>query len=190
MRLLVVCLMLSVVYANAFFTYGNFGDNRLQSENNVYKPGGIINYTLGVGVFDESQNIVDYKMSFGFTRAGYSYDDGDESVSFYMLDFNLVSWSVTYMKILFEAYAGFSYLLVGTNFSDFMEKKVGDEFIDHERIYPKYGYRLGYCVTDNLLVSLTANYNYVRWRGKSWLGNDHATLLIGGFGLSVQYNIF
>jgi len=74
-----------------------------------------------------------------------------------------------------------------------MEEKVGEKFIDQERIYPKYGYRLGYYVMDNLLVSVTANYNVVHWRyGKtrSWAGNNNESLFIGGFGLSVQYNIF
>ena len=130
-------------------------------------------------------------MSFGFSRVGYSYNDGDESVSLYVIDFNLVSWSVTYKKVYFEVYGGFSYLLVGTNFSDFVQEKVGEEFFDVERIYPKYGYRLGYYVTDKILVSLRANYNYAMWRYTgSWKSNDSEILLIGGLGLSVQYNIF
>jgi hypothetical protein len=193
MRLLVLCLFFVITYANAFFAYGNLGDSRLQSENNVYRPAGIVSYTVGVGVFDEPESIIDYKMSFGFTRSGYSYNDGNESVSLYILDLNLISWSVTVKKVYFEAYCGLSYLLKGTNFSDYMERKVGEEFIDQERIYPKYGYRLGYYVMDNLLVGVTANYNMVHWRyGKtrSWAGNNNESLFIGGIGLSVLYNIF
>ena len=191
MRVLILCLFLLTVCANAFYGFGDIGDSRLQSENNVYKPAGIVNWSLGAGLFNNPQNIVDYKMSFGFSRVGYSYNDGDESVSLYVIDFNLVSWSVTYKKVYFEVYGGFSYLLVGTNFSDFMQEKVGEEFFDVERIYPKYGYRLGYYVTDKILVSLRACYNYAMWRYTgSWKSNDSEILLIGGLGLSVQYNIF
>jgi len=192
MRILVLCLFLLATYANAFFAFGNLGDNRLQSENNVYRPAGIVNWSLGVGVFDEPQNLIDYKMSFGLTRIGYSFDDGNESVSLYVMDFNLISWSATYKNIYFEIYGGFSYLLFANNFSDYMQEKVGDEFIDQERVYPRYGYRLGYYVMDNLMVSLTANYNIVWWRygHGSWNSNNNETLLIGGIGLSVQYNLF
>lgn len=191
MRVLVFLLLVAAVCANAFFAYGNLGDSRLQCENNVFHPAGIVNYTLGIGVFDEPKNIVDYKMSFGFTRSGYSYDDGNESVSLYILDFNFISWSVSYKNFYFEMYGGLSYLIAGTNFSDYMRTKVGNEVLDPERVYPKYGYRLGYYVKENLLVSLTANYNYVWWRYRSsWLRNNNELLLVGGIGISVQYNIF
>ncbi|MCQ2107640.1 MAG: hypothetical protein MJZ05_02635 [Fibrobacter sp.] len=194
MRILVLLLFFLTVYANAFYAFGNVGDGRLQNENQVYRPAGIVNWSLGVGMFDEPQNIIDYKMSFGLSRIGYSYDDGKESVSLYVMDFNLVSWSATYKKFYFEVYGGFSYLLIGTNFSDYMQEKIGDEFINEERFYPKYGYRLGYYVMDNLMVSLTANYNLVKWRfgqeASSWDGENNGFLLMGGIGLSAQYNIF
>ena len=193
MRVLILCLFLVATYANAFFAFGNLGDSRLQCKNNVYRPAGIVGYTLGVGVFDEPENMVDYKMSFGLTRAGYSYDDGDESVSLYMLDIHLLSWSVKIHNVYVEAFGGLSYLLTYSNFSDYMEEKVGEKFIDQERLYPKYGFRLGYYVMDNLLVGVTANYNMVHWRygnTRSWAGNNNESLFIGGVGLSVLYNIF
>lgn len=186
MRVLILCLFLVVSYANAFFAYGNLGDSRLQSNHHVYRPAGIVNYTLGIGFHDEPENIVDYKMSFGVTRLGYSYNDGDESVSLYMLDFNLLSWSVSYEKFYFEIFAGFSFRIAGTNFSDYMCEN--DGFV--ERYSPKYGYRLGYYIKDNLLVAMTANYNYVLWRYESRIYNSNNMLLVGGIGISVQYNIF
>ena len=191
MRILALCLFLFAAYTNAFYAMGNIGDNRLQSGNDVYRPAGIVNYTLGLGVFDEPKNLVDYKMAFGFSRLGYSYDEGAESVSLYVLDFNLISWSITFRKVYFEAYVGFSYLLTGSNLTAPMKDDVyEDGFFDAERLYPKYGYRLGYYVMDNLMVAVTANYNYVWWIFDGFEPYDHKTWLIGGFGLSVQYNIF
>ena len=192
MRILVLCLFLLTAYSNAFYAFGNIGDSRLQSENNVYKPGGIINWSLGVGFFDEPQNVVACKLFLGFSRMSYSYGNAKESVSLYMMDFNLISWSATYKNVYFEVYGGFSFLLMGTNFTSYMHEKVLDSFIDQERVYPKYGYRLGFYVVDKLMVSLTAHYNYVWWRygDGSWDGSGQETLLVGGFGLSIQYNLF
>ena len=68
-------------FASAAFLDIDIKDSRLQTENSVYKPGGILGFAAEFGVFNEPENMVDYTLAVGVSRFGYSHSDGDVSVS-------------------------------------------------------------------------------------------------------------
>ena len=58
-----------------------------------------------------------------------------------------------------------------------------------------YGFRLGYKLTDKLTLSVMGDFVQMDWRYRDTYNYDLiddgiATYMIGGFGLSVLYNIF
>lgn len=188
MRILILCLFLLVSYANAFYAYGSVSDNRLQSERNVLRFVKKLKWSLGVGVFDEPRNILDYKMSLGFRRVEYSYSD-EKGTSRYVMDFDWMSWSVTYAPVYLEAFCGITYLLPKDNLLDYMDsRKSFEKLIDRVWVYPRYGFKLGFYVADDLMFALTANSSYVWWVYDKHYRRGNGTLLIDGIGVSVQYN--
>lgn len=68
-------------FASAAFLDIDIKDSRLQTENSVYKPGGILGFAAEFGVFNEPENMVDYTLAVGVSRFGYSHSDGDVSVT-------------------------------------------------------------------------------------------------------------
>ena len=84
MRILVILLFLCFSVHAAFVSV-NIGDSRLQSAHWVSDPSGIVGFSLEAGFFNESTNLIDYKLSFDVKRFGYSYNDGDEAVSFWAI---------------------------------------------------------------------------------------------------------
>jgi hypothetical protein len=83
MRLLMLIVFLFFANANALYIALNVNDSRLQSKNWIYKPSGIIGFSIESGFFDEPENLVDYKLSIGIKRFGYSFDNGDGVLSFW-----------------------------------------------------------------------------------------------------------
>ena len=83
MRILVLLLFLLCVNAHAIFVSLSVNDSRLQTRNWVYKPSGMIGFSVEAGFFNEPENMIDYKLSVGIKRFGYSFDDGNDVVSFW-----------------------------------------------------------------------------------------------------------
>ena len=78
MRILVLLLFLLCVNAHAIFVSLSVNDSRLQTRNWVYKPSGMIGFSVEAGFFNEPENMIDYKLSVGIKRFGYSFDDGND----------------------------------------------------------------------------------------------------------------
>lgn len=78
-RILILVLFICGFASAAFFDI-DIKDSRLQTENYVYKPSGILGFAAEFGVFNEPENTVDYTLAVGISRFGYSHSDGDVSI--------------------------------------------------------------------------------------------------------------
>ena len=174
-------------FANAAFLDIDFKDSRLQTENYVYKPGGILGFAAEFGVFNEPENMVDYTLAVGISRFGYSHSDGDVSVSAWDIYIKPFVWSVTIKQIMFEISTGFGYIFSKNNFSPELAEDMEDGSILQQANF-KYGYRLGYRITDQLQVSVVANYQVLICDWHANPGGDD-TMRTGGWGLNFQWNI-
>lgn len=174
-------------FANAAFLDIDFKDSRLQTENYVYKPGGILGFAAEFGVFNEPENMVDYTLAVGISRFGYSHSDGDVSVSAWDIYIKPFVWSVTIKQIMFEINTGFGYIFSKNNFSPELAEDMEDGSILQQANF-KYGYRLGYRITDQLQVSVVANYQVLICDWHANPGGDD-TMRTGGWGLNFQWNI-
>ena len=174
-------------FANAAFLDIDLKDSRLQTENYVYRPGGILGFAAEFGVFNEPKNMVDYTFAVGVSRFGYSHSDGDVSVSAWDFYVKPLVWSVTIKQIMFETYVGFGYVFSKNNFNPALVEDMENGPIQQQANF-KYGYRLGYRITDQLQVSLVANYQVLIC---DWHANPGAddTMYTGGWGLNFQWNI-
>lgn len=187
MRILVL-LLFFCLSAQAAFVSVNIGDSRLQSSHWVSDPSGIVGFSLEAGFFNETSNLIDYKLSFDVKRFGYSYDDGDEAVSFWTIGFKPFTWSVTYKNIMFEAYPSISWIFAWNNVNRAMEEHSFNETFDGRRFCFGYGYRLGYYLNENLFLGLNADYRMVYWNFHGLHGGDDSWMSMGGWGLSAQWN--
>lgn len=174
-------------FANAAFLDIDFKDSRLQTENYVYKPGGILGFAAEFGVFNEPENMVDYTLAVGISRFGYSHSDGDVSVSAWDIYIKPFVWSVTIKQIMFEINTGFGYIFSKNNFSPELAEDMEDGSILQQANF-KYGYRLGYRITDQLQVSVVANYQVLICDWHANPGGDD-TMITGGWGINFQWNI-
>ena len=174
-------------FANAAFLDIDFKDSRLQTENYVYKPGGILGFAAEFGVFNEPENMVDYTLAVGISRFGYSHSDGDVSVSAWDIYIKPFVWSVTIKQIMFEISTGFGYIFSKNNFSPELAEDMEDGSILQQANF-KYGYRLGYRITDQVQVSVVANYQVLICDWHANPGGDD-TMRTGGWGLNFQWNI-
>ena len=174
-------------FASAAFLDIDIKDSRLQTENSVYKPGGILGFAAEFGVFNEPENMVDYTLAVGVSRFGYSHSDGDVSVSAWDIYIKPFVWSVTIKQIMFEISTGFGYIFSKNNFSPELAEDMEDGSILQQANF-KYGYRLGYRITDQLQVSMVANYQVLICNWHANPGGDD-TMITGGWGLNFQWNI-
>ena len=185
-RILILVLFICGFVSAAFLDI-DLKDSRLQTENYVYRPGGILGFAAEFGVFNEPKNMVDYTLAVGVSRFGYSHSDGDVSVSAWDFYVKPLVWSVTIKQIMFEAYVGFGYVFSKNNFNPALVEDMENGPIQQQANF-KYGYRLGYRITDQLQVSLVANYQVLIC---DWHANPGAddTMYTGGWGLNFQWNI-
>lgn len=185
-RILILVLFICGFVSAAFLDI-DLKDSRLQTENYVYRPGGILGFAAEFGVFNEPKNMVDYTLAVGVSRFGYSHSDGDVSVSAWDFYVKPLVWSVTIKQIMFETYVGFGYVFSKNNFNPALVEDMGNGPIQQQANF-KYGYRLGYRITDQLQVSLVANYQVLIC---DWHANPGAddTMYTGGWGLNFQWNI-
>ena len=174
-------------FASAAFLDIDIKDSRLQTENSVYKPGGILGFAAEFGVFNEPENMVDYTLAVGVSRFGYSHSDGDVSVSAWDIYIKPFVWSVTIKRIMFETYVGFGYVFSMNNFNSALVDDMEEDSGIHHGDF-KYGYRLGYRRTDQLQVSVAANYQVLICDWHANPGGDD-TMITGGLGLNFQWNI-
>ena len=115
-RILILVLFICGFVSAAFLDI-DLKDSRLQTENYVYRPGGILGFAAEFGVFNEPKNMVDYTLAVGVSRFGYSHSDGDVSVSAWDFYVKPLVWSVTIKQIMFETYVGFGYVFSMNNFN-------------------------------------------------------------------------
>lgn len=187
MQRILILILFVCGFANAAFLDIDFKDSRLQTENYVYKPGGILGFAAEFGVFNEPENMVDYTLAVGISRFGYSHSDGDVSVSAWDIYIKPFVWSVTIKQIMFEINTGFGYIFSKNNFSPELAEDMEDGSILQQANF-KYGYRLGYRITDQLQVSVVANYQVLICDWHANPGGDD-TMRTGGWGLNFQWNI-
>jgi len=185
-RILILVLFICGFVSAAFLDI-DLKDSRLQTENYVYRPGGILGFAAEFGVFNEPKNMVDYTLAVGVSRFGYSHSDGDVNVSAWDFYVKPLVWSVTIKQIMFETYVGFGYVFSKNNFNPALVEDMENGPIQQQANF-KYGYRLGYRITDQLQVSLVANYQVLIC---DWHANPGAddTMYTGGWGLNFQWNI-
>lgn len=191
MRILILLLIFFCVNAHALFVSLNINDSRLQTKNWIYKPSGIIGMSVEAGFFNEPENMIDYKLSVGVKRFGYSFDGGEDVVSFWGLDLKPCTWSVTYRKIMFELFPSLSWHFAQNNLNKRMNEKGFSSLIDEKRFALGYGYRLGYNITEHLLIALYADYKFMNWDYKNTEGvvdDLYPNYIMGGWGLSAQWN--
>ena len=194
-RIAILVFILCVVYANAIYVSTSLGDSRLQSDNQIYKPGGIFHVSLETGFFDEPENAFDYKLAFGIDRFGYSHSDGEVSVSFWEVYFKPVVLSGTGTKynimLEFAPYVG--WLIAASNLTEKSDSIIFATRDIKNRFILGYEYRLGYQINKAFLVSITANYHWISPYGlyKKDFESSHISddPLMGGWGLNFQYNL-
>ena len=185
-RILILVLFICGFVSAAFLDI-DLKDSRLQTENYVYRPGGILGFAAEFGVFNEPKNMVDYTLAVGVSRFGYSHSDGDVSVSAWDFYVKPLVWSVTIKQIMFETYVGFGYVFSKNNFNPALVEDMENGPIQQQANF-KYGYRLGYRITDQLQVSMVANYQVLICNWHANPGGDD-TMYTGGWGLNFQWNI-
>ena len=192
-----VVLCVAFTSANAAYLNATLQDSRIQESNHIYKPGGIVGFALEGGFFNESENIVDYTLGIGIRRFGYSHSNGDKSVSLWEIEFKPLTWSVTYWNVMLEFYLGIGYIFAESNVNEEMEKRFEgtDDRGSHgtienikETIAINYGYRLGYRITEQFMVSLVADYQKP---GPGWHYAHDPTghFFVGGLGVNFQWNM-
>ena len=187
MQRVLILVLFICSFASAAFLNIDFKDSRLQTKNYVYKPGGILGFAAEFGVFNEPENMVDYTLAVGISRVGYSHSDGDVSVSAWDFYVKPLVWSVTIKRIMFEVYVGFGYVFSKNNFNPALVEDMEDGSIQQQTNF-KYGYRLGYRITDQLQISVVANYQVLICDWHANPGTDD-TMHTGGWGLNFQWNI-
>lgn len=189
-RIILAFLLFCVVQANAIYISTSVGDSRIQTNNKIYKPGGIIHWAFEIGFFNEPGDSSDYKLAIGIDRFGYSHSNGDKSVSIWEVYFKPVILSITQYNVMFEIAPYLGKLLYASGLTDNDNQLLfhGD-FISQFTV--GYEYRLGYNINERFFVGLTANYHRVLYgfhhNEHPQVGEDH--FLMGGWGLNFQYNL-
>ena len=190
-------LMICVTCSYAAFMDIDLKDSRLQSDNTIFLSGGILGFAAEFGVFDEPQNLIDYTLSVGVQRFGYSHSNGDVSVSFWNFYIKPFIWSVAIKNVVFEVNSGIGYIFTTNNLNHEFNHVFRDDFknsgtwtIVSKHLVWLYGYRLGYRIMDRFVISLVANYQkyFSAWY-KDCCRNEHRGFLMGGWGVNFQWNI-
>ena len=189
-RIILAFLLFCVVQANAIYISTSVGDSRIQTNNKIYKPGGIIHWAFEIGFFNEPGDSSDYKLAIGIDRFGYSHSDGEKSVSLWEVYLKPFVFSVTKHSVMFEIAFYVGELLYASGITDnddqlLLQCQYGNQFA------VGYEYRLGYNINERFLLGLTANYHYIPY---GFHHNEHPhvnedNFLMGGWGLNFQYNL-
>lgn len=194
--LLTVFLCLAFTHSHAVYFDATIQDSRFVEDNHIYKPAGIIGLAVESGFFNESENIVDYKLSVGIRRFGYSHSNGDVSVSLWEIEFKPLIYSVTVKGVMIEAYLGMGFIFAANNINDEMRAHLdGDDARGNHNFLTdmvetstfNYGYRIGYLVTPQVMVSLVANYQEP-FPGWQYPHESSFHVPVGGIGVNVQWN--
>lgn len=189
-RIILAILLLCIVQAHAIYVSTSVGDSRLQSDNRIYKPGGILHWSLETGFFNEPENLFDYKLAIGIDRFGYSHSDGDETVSLWELYFKPMVWSVTYYHVMFEFAPYIGWMFSANGITDYDDKLIYGTSTIKEQITLGYEYRLGYQINKQFLVGITANYHQLQYGFHHMpAADDNDDFFIGGWGINFQYNL-
>lgn len=190
-RIILAFLLFCVVQANAIYVSTSIGDSRLQTDNNIYKPGGVIHWALEAGFFNETENLIDYKLAVGIDRSGYSHSDGDESVSLWELYFKPMVWSVTFHNVMFEVAPFLGWMFTASGITDYDDQLFYGYSSIKYQINLGYEYRLGYQINESFFVGLTANYrtNMYGFHHTEKYDASNDDFIIGGWGLNFQYNL-
>lgn len=186
--ILLICLFISI--SNAIYLEASFQDSRMQWDNHIYNPGGILGYTLHVGFFNEPENILDFKTGFELKKFGYShkFKGNEKSTALWSIGLRPLIVSVSYWNVVFETYGSLSYIFANKNITPYMKEKL------YRRDKPDsytcgYGYKLGYRFKKDFETGITANYSLLNWRLPSQK-DDSEGQLIGGFGLYFSWNVW
>ena len=146
MQRVLILILLVCGLSSAAFLDVEFKDSRLQTDNEVFEPGGILGFGIEFGTFNEPKQMVDYTLAVGISRFGYSHSNGRMSVSVWDFYIKPLVWSITVRKFVFEMNFGIGFILSMNNFNREMEdviKKGYDresffEYVVHRGIV-KYG---------------------------------------------------
>ena len=182
-------------FASAAFLDIDIKDSRLQTENSVYKPGGILGFAAEFGVFNEPENMVDYTLAVGISRFGYSHSDGDVSVSFWEFYFKPITISFTKHNIMFEVAPFTGVIITANNLDDY-----NDTLLFHRpepyradiyiyRLTVGYENRLGYQINKMFFIGLTTNYRFLAYGIHRRRYHKEERPFMGGWGLNFQYNL-
>lgn len=189
MRIVLIVIALCVINANAFFVGGRIGESRLQSENVIYKPAGIVALSIESGIFDESENSIDYSMSFELKRFGYSYNDGDDNVAFWSVGLKPGIWTFSFWQMYVQGYLSLAFIVAHDEFESAMEEHYFDGFNSH-RLFWGSGLAIGYRVQEKLSVGLSYDINTLFIHDSRRKYRYVINYSIAGIGFSVQYNLF
>lgn len=187
MQRILIFILLACCFSSAAFLNVDIKDSRLQVNNDVYKPGGILGFAAEFGVFNEPDNMIDYTLAVGTSRFGYSHSNGDVSVYAWDIYIKPMVWSITIKQIMFEINGGVGYVSSTNNFNPALVEDMEDGAIN-QHLDIKYGYRLGYRITDQIQISLVANYQILVCDWHARPGRED-TMVTGGWGLNFQWNI-
>lgn len=188
MRRFLAIVLFLVVHSNAFFVAGGIGDSRMQVKNQIYKPAGIVGFSLETGVFDEPQRISDFAMSLELRRFGYSHHDGEQSVAFWSLGAKPFLWTLRIWRIYLRSYFSIMYVFASDNLED-VENINNDSIHGAPFVSFAMGAGLGYKLDEKWQVGLFYDIRYTGLREKETFQSAD-TYIFGGFGFSVQYHIF
>jgi hypothetical protein len=92
---------------------------------------------------------------------------------------------------MFELFPSLSWHFAQNNLNKRMNEKGFSSLIDEKRFALGYGYRLGYNITEYLLIALYADYKFMNWDYKNTEGvvdDLYPNYIMGGWGLSAQWN--
>lgn len=189
-------LCLAFTSAHAIYFDATLQDSRFTEKNHIYNPAGIVGLALEGGFFNEPENMVDYKLSLGIRRFGYSHSDGDVSVSLWEIEFKPLIYSVTFKGVMLEGYLGMGYIFAASNINDEMrdhlegkDARGNHNFLTDmvESSTINFGYRIGYWITEQFLVALVANYQEP-CPGWQYPHESSFHVAVGGIGVNVQWN--
>ncbi|MCQ2123192.1 MAG: hypothetical protein MJZ25_03325 [Fibrobacter sp.] len=189
MRAILIIALFLVVNANAFFAGASIGDSRLQSENQVYKPSGIVAFSLDAGVFDEPENDIDYSLAVTIRRFGYSHSDGDKSIAFWAIDLKPMIWNFSYRQFFAQTFLSLGYIVSHDYLGDYIEEKYFTGF-KPQQIHMGLGVALGYRINKKIWLGLSYEEQAMYYHDSNLNHGDDYGYSMGGLNLTVQYNIF
>ncbi|MCF0225708.1 MAG: hypothetical protein HUK20_15690 [Fibrobacter sp.] len=189
MRKILIIALFIVVNANAFFAGASIGDSRLQSKTLVYKPAGVVAFSLDVGVFDEPENYIDYSLALNIRRFGYSYFDGDKSISFWSIGLKPMIWNFSYKHFFVQTFLSINYIISHDYLGEYIEEKYFTGF-KSQQFHLGFGVALGYRFNKKIWLGISYEEQTMYFHDSDLNHGDEYGYGMGGINLAVQYNIF